>query len=72
MSNEYSRWSVAIKTDYTCGDYDEGVSYVADVVRGLTLVQSSDLFIKQFSDSINKLQNKAGFLTADKTIMSKA
>jgi len=72
VSNEYSRWSVAIKTDYTCGDYDEGDSYVADVVRGLTLVQSSNLFIKQFSDSINKLQNKAGFLTADKTIISKA
>jgi len=69
--NEYARWFISVKSDLTYGYYDEGDSYVADVVRGLTLVQASDLLIQQYGDCLDELQNKAGFLITDKSIMTR-
>ena len=71
FSNKYARWFISVKSDHTYGDYDEGDSLVADAVRDLTLVQASDLFIQQYGDCLDELQNKAGFLITDKSIMTR-
>jgi hypothetical protein len=38
-TNQYARWFVAVKSDFTYDSFDMGDSYVVEAIRGLRLVE---------------------------------
>ena len=48
LTNQYARWFVAVKSDFTYGSYDIGDSYINEVVRGLTLEHATDEFKENY------------------------
>tara|TARA_R110000824_G_scaffold381565_1_gene574372 strand:- start:1748 stop:2083 length:336 start_codon:yes stop_codon:yes gene_type:complete len=50
--NAYSRWFVAVRSDHTHGSYDMGDSYIGEVTRGLTLVETDPLFEEQYGRTV--------------------
>jgi hypothetical protein len=59
--NNYARWFIAVKSDYTYDSYDMGDSYINDCVRGLELTFASDQFKENYWHDFNDLQQRAGF-----------
>ena len=61
LRNQYAKWNVAVKSDYTFGSFDMGDSYLNDVVRDLELIYAHELFKNQYWNYLHELKNKAGF-----------
>ena len=61
LKNQYAKWNVAVKSDYTFGSFDMGDSYLNDVVRNLDLTYAHELFKNQYWNYLHELKNKAGF-----------
>ena len=40
--NEYARWLIAVKSDFTYGSFDMGDSYIKEAIAGLPLVEACD------------------------------
>lgn len=39
--NQYARWFVAVKADWTCHSFDYGDSYIKEAIDGLSLVEAT-------------------------------
>ena len=52
QKNQYARWFVAVKSDYTYGSFDIGDSYIRDLLEGMTLKQADPLFTEQYSSML--------------------
>ena len=52
QKNQYARWFVAVKSEYTHGSFDISDSYIRDLLEGMTLKQADPLFTEQYSSML--------------------
>jgi hypothetical protein len=64
LSNPYAKWSVAVLSDMTDGEYHYGDEYPNNVCGNLTLTYKSAEFSKQYANHMDALKAKAGFETS--------
>jgi hypothetical protein len=67
LKNPFAKWFVAIKTDEAYGEWDEGDSYLNEATDMLTLSFASDEFKEQYSDYMDVLMDKGGFVEGEQT-----
>ena len=48
-TNQYARWFVAVKSDFTYGSFDMGDSYIVDAIRGLSLVECDLAWVEEYN-----------------------
>jgi len=60
LKNNYARWFVAVKSDFTYGSWELGDTYLKDAIRGLQFIKSSDTFKKQYGLYLNDLVDFTG------------
>lgn len=52
-SNQYARWFVAVKSDFTYDGYDMGDSYIREAIYGLRLIECSKEWADAYTGHLN-------------------
>jgi hypothetical protein len=48
--NPYARWFVAVKSDFTYGNFDMGDSYIKEAIYGLRLVECEEAWKTEYQE----------------------